>query len=358
MTLRPIDPLAEIYPLMDELSLAELADSIRRNGLREPIVLRSNGSVLDGRNRLRACALADVQPRFTEFAGSDEEALQLVIDTNSARRHMTEGEKATVAARLANLRHGGSRTASQGTYTQRRAAERLGISERTVRDAKLILEKGTAELTADVERGLIAVRAAAEMIRAAGKDHLLIAEYHRLRRKSGSVERYTPRHILALVEELLGEINLDPASNAGTPWVHARRHFTQADDGLRQQWSGTVFLNPPWGKQGSPGPWVAKLLEEYASGRVTEAVCLLPARTNTVWMHSLRAHTRCFVRGRLSFGEAEGQAPFPVVLVYLGHRTQDFVNVFDRVGSCYAHVAPRERSPQEVGVGTEDRAAR
>jgi ParB-like chromosome segregation protein Spo0J len=45
VTVRPITPLAEFYLLMDATSLAELADSIRRNGLRESIVLRPDESV-------------------------------------------------------------------------------------------------------------------------------------------------------------------------------------------------------------------------------------------------------------------------------------------------------------------------
>lgn len=342
---RPISPLAEIYPLMDEPSFAELTDSIRQNGLRESIVLRGDGSVLDGRNRLRACAEAGVEPHFTEFNGSDEEALELVVDLNGARRHLSESQRGVVAARLARFGHGGSRSAARVSFTQKAAAERLGVSERTVRDAKLVLEKGTVELADDVERGLVAVRAAAELIRSAGKNHLLVAEYHRLRRQSGTTEWYTPRRILALVTEVLEEIDLDPASNAGTPWVTAQRHFTEADDGLKQAWSGKVFLNPPWGKQGSPGPWVAKLLDEYGSGNVTEAICLLPARTNTVWMDKLREHPRCFVRGRLKFGDAGGAAPFPVVIVYLGPRPSAFVDIFSSVGSCYAYVAPATTAP-------------
>lgn len=342
-----MSPIAELYPLMDADALLELSHSVRRNGLREPIVLRADGAVLDGRNRLRACEIAGVEPRFVEFSGSDEDALEFVVDTNSTRRHLSKSQRALVAARLADFQHGGSRSRQAGSYTQKAAAAKLGIGERSVRDGKLVIERGPAELKADVERGLVAVRAAAEMIRAAGKERVLVSEYHRLRRESGSVEWYTPPHILGLVTELLGEIDLDPASNEGEPWVTARRHFTAADDGLSQKWSGRIFLNPPWNAQGSPAAWVKKLIEEYERGEVIEAVCLLPARTNTAWMDLLSGYARCFVRGRLRFGDATGEAPFPVVLVYLGSRVQEFVDIFDVVGSCYAKVAalPRAATP-------------
>lgn len=347
MSQRAVSPIAEIYPLMASVELAELAGSIRRNGLREPVVLRPDGSVLDGRNRLRACEIAGVQPRFVEFNGTDREALDFVVDTNSHRRHLNDGQRALIAARLATFQHGGRRDVpDSGLLTQKEAAQRLGVSERTVRDGKVILDHASAELADDVEQGLIAIRAAAELIRAAGKDRVLVAEYHRLRRSSGTAEWYTPPHIVNLVTSLLGEIDLDPASNEGEPWVDAHRHFTREDDGLIQDWAGRVFLNPPWDAQGSPGRWVAKLVEEYEAGRVTEAVCLLPARVNTLWMDRLAPFARCFVRGRLRFGDASGDAPFPVVLIYLGGRSQDFVNTFHHVGECYGHLLPRASTPQ------------
>ncbi|WP_076680416.1 DNA N-6-adenine-methyltransferase [Microbacterium sp. RU33B] len=341
MTDRAVSPIAEIYPLMGQAELAELADSIHRNGLREPIVTRQDGTVLDGRNRLRACEIARVTPRFVEFAGTDREALEFVVDTNSHRRHLSESARALVAARLATFTHGGRRDGNAAALlTQRDAAERLGISERSVRDGKVVIDHAPEELVDDVQRGLIAVRAAAELIRAAGKDKVLVAEYHRLRRASGSTEWYTPPHVLNLVTELFGEIDLDPASNEGEPWVMARAHFTRADDGLSRGWNGRVFLNPPWDSQGSPGQWVAKLVDEYTAGRVTEAICLLPARVNTAWMDRLAPYARCFVRGRLRFGDATGDAPFPVVLVYLGARIQEFVDVFGGLGSCYRQILP------------------
>jgi len=57
-------PLASLFPLLEGEDLETLTESIRANGLREAIVLHPDGSVLDGRNRLRACLKAGVGPRF------------------------------------------------------------------------------------------------------------------------------------------------------------------------------------------------------------------------------------------------------------------------------------------------------
>lgn len=64
---------------------------------------------------------------------------------------------------------------------------------------------------------------------------------------SESEEWYTPPDVLGRVR-LLGEIDLDPCSNGGSPIVPARRHFTKEDDGLVREWAGFVYMNPPYGR--------------------------------------------------------------------------------------------------------------
>lgn len=101
---------ANIYPLLEAKELADLASSIRGNGLREAIVLHTDGSILDGRNRYLACRTVRVDPRLTTFDGTDEDALEYVIDTNSRRRHLDPSQKAIVAARLLGFTPGGHRS--------------------------------------------------------------------------------------------------------------------------------------------------------------------------------------------------------------------------------------------------------
>lgn len=347
-------PLANIYPLLEAPELAELAESIAANGLREAIVLHPDGTILDGRNRYLACRTAAVEPHFRAFDGSDDEALAFVVDTNSRRRHLDASQRALVAARLVGYHHGGDRRAEKanGRYTHRQAAERLHVGERSVRDGKLVLDYAPDDMAADVEKGIMAVRAAAEIIRRMGKDRVLVAEYHRLRRQGRTVEWYTPRHILALVEQVLGHIDLDPASNRGEHWVSAGHHFTVDDDGLSQDWFGRVYLNPPWNAQGSPRAWVAKLVAEFEAGNVSEAICLVPARTNTDWMGMLAPYPRVYVRGRVKFSDGDGEAPFPVMLGYLGNSTESFADVFSSIGDVFAPMRHAGASPRKPSART------
>ena len=87
-------PAAEIFALLGEDKLESLAGDIAEHGLRQPIVLHE-GLVLDGRNRLRACELASVEPEFTEFGGTDPVAF--VVSCNVQRRHLNSSQRAMAA---------------------------------------------------------------------------------------------------------------------------------------------------------------------------------------------------------------------------------------------------------------------
>lgn len=76
--------------------LDRLAADIAENGLRNPIVLDSDGRILDGRNRWAACEIAGVKPDTVLFDGDDEAAF--VLSVNVARRHLTTGQQAMSTA--------------------------------------------------------------------------------------------------------------------------------------------------------------------------------------------------------------------------------------------------------------------
>lgn len=95
-----LHPACKIFPPLGEAELAELANDIAANGLRNPIVLLK-GKVLDGRNRLAACKIAKVKPKFIDFKGQDP--IGWVVSQNLVRRHLTASQKAVVAFDLLPL---------------------------------------------------------------------------------------------------------------------------------------------------------------------------------------------------------------------------------------------------------------
>jgi hypothetical protein len=90
-------PAAQHFPLMDNKDLTNLALNIKEHGLLHPIVLL-NGRVLNGRNRIRACALANVTPRFVTISLSSPTLY--LIQENVMRLHLTPDQRAALAEEL------------------------------------------------------------------------------------------------------------------------------------------------------------------------------------------------------------------------------------------------------------------
>ncbi|MCK4601050.1 MAG: hypothetical protein KAU28_01200 [Phycisphaerae bacterium] len=103
-------------------------------------------------------------------------------------------------------------------------------------------------------------------------------------------------------------------------------------DGLQSAWTGSVYVNPPYGP--TTRAWVLKAAEEFVSGRAQEVILLLKAATDAKWWRYL-SHTSaeiCFIRGRLRYDESQKDAPFASLLVYLGPRRRQFRHHFRELG--------------------------
>lgn len=150
-------PLAELFPPLPDKDLGELADDICTFGLRNPIILYE-GQVLDGRNRLAACRIAGVEPEFTEYEG--DEPLYFVLSHNLHRRHLTESQRAMVAARIVDWDRGlNQHSAGGANLPAHKAAEKLSISERAVKAARRIHERGVPALVEAIRDGRLSVHA-------------------------------------------------------------------------------------------------------------------------------------------------------------------------------------------------------
>jgi ParB/RepB/Spo0J family partition protein len=122
-------PEAEGWDLANEAEMAALRESIRVNGLINPIVLiEENGaySIGDGRNRHAAGNAIGHQWRSTDFrvwVGSLAEFAEYADAANSHRRHETPAQK---TERLRKL------IAQHPELSSRRLAEKIGVSHQTV----------------------------------------------------------------------------------------------------------------------------------------------------------------------------------------------------------------------------------
>ncbi len=127
-------------------------------------------------------------------------------------------------------------------------------------------------------------------------------------------------------------INLDPCSNS-TSLVTASLTWdgTEGQNGLHKPWYGSVFVNPPYGREITD--WVKKIQCEV-SAHDCEVLALVPARTDTRWWHLAMENCRafCLIKGRLKFVGAPHAAPFPSAVIYWGRRTGQFWLKFRDVG--------------------------
>jgi ParB family chromosome partitioning protein len=156
---------------------------------------------------------------------------------------------------------------------------------------------------------------------------------------TGEFERYTPAEYIEAVREVLGEIDLDPATSAmAQETVRANNYFTEKDDGLMQEWHGRVFLNPPYHRELAP-KFIDKLVREIVAGRATEAILLTNNCTDTDWFDAaLRgAASVCFSHGRIRFYVPRGEEVLPTqgqAFFYYGNNPDKFEDVFCTIGPC------------------------
>lgn len=146
---------ANIFPELTDDRLAELAQDIREHGLLDKIALYED-KILDGRGRYRACLMAGVKPEFEVFTGADP--LAYVASRNQHRRHLTDGQRAMVAAKIANFKVGANQH-SEGLPIGE-ASKLMNVSARSTARAREVLTHGNSELVVAVESGDLTVAAA------------------------------------------------------------------------------------------------------------------------------------------------------------------------------------------------------
>lgn len=94
-----VHPVADAFPLIEGDEFDALVADIDEHGLIEPVVLAPDGdTIVDGRNRYRACEKAGRDPVFTTLGPhyTDVELVAYIISTNLRRRHLTVGQKLAV----------------------------------------------------------------------------------------------------------------------------------------------------------------------------------------------------------------------------------------------------------------------
>ena len=344
-------PYADIFPWIDGPAFKELVEDVRQNGVLEPIVFL-DGAILDGRNRYMAAREAGVEYPRVEYTGDDP--LGFVISRNLKRRHLSESQRAMVAAKLAKMPAHRPADDNSANLRTSDAAAMLNVSERSVETARKVEREGAPELIEAVETGEASVSAAAlvvtlpkeEQAEIASMGGRAVAEAAREIREgkhvrgtfgTGENEWYTPEQHIEFARQVLGTIDLDPASShVANQTVKAERFFSQETNGLEKEWAGNVWLNPPYA-QPAIAQFADKMVAEWQSGRVAAAIVLTHNYTDTAWFQTLAraAAAICFTRGRVRFVSPAGELAAPTqgqAFFYFGHEVDIFADVFGQIG--------------------------
>lgn len=342
-------PIANIFPLIDGDDFTALVADVAENGVLEPVWLYEE-KILDGRNRWRAAKAANVECPTRDYEG--ENPVVFAVSLNLRRRHLSESQRAMVAAKLATLSQGARTDLSPiGEMSQGDAADMLNVGKRSVERAREVINEATPEIVAAVEAGAMSVSLAAQVVSLSDDDKQAIVSladdpkgmvdaardmvHNHRAQGTGENEWYTPVEHMETVRAFMGVIDLDPASSdAAQRVVQASRYFTITDDGLTQPWSGNVWLNPPYA-QPAIAHFIAKMIDELPN--ITEAIMLTHNYTDTAWFHVAmsKCSAVCFTRGRIGFLNPEGKKAAPTQgqsFFYFGERVQEFAQTFSTFG--------------------------
>ena len=127
---------------------------------------------------------------------------------------------------------------------------------------------------------------------------------------SNTDDWYTPQDFFEKYNEVYN-FNLDVCASAAN--AKCSKFFTKEEDGLSKEWTGVCWMNPPYGR--AINNWMKKAYESCVLNNAT-VVCLVPSRTDTKWWHDYAMKGDIeFIKGRLKFGGAKDNAPFPSAVI-------------------------------------------
>jgi len=292
---------------------------------------RSSAEVLEA----RAAAMAAMHYAKLQKAANETQADCLLLIKRAEIRMADEIDAAQQRGEVATDATGGgrpSKTCPEFGQVSPATYDELGISSQRVAEWREMRDAGEAVVDEAIQAALDEGRAPtnADIQRAVKGGHF---RSH----FTGENEWYTPAPYVEAARACLGSIDLDPATApAAQETIRAARFFTRDDDGLKHEWHGRIWLNPPYA-QPDIARFIVKLLAEIAAGRATEAILLTHNYTDTAWFHAAAGQCAalCFTRGRIRFVGASGEIAAPTqgqAFFYFGRGIERFRETFGGFG--------------------------
>lgn len=360
-----------IPPLTAE-EYAGLEESILSEGCRDALI--TWGDVLiDGHNRYEICTKHGIPFDTIEMDfPTRDDVIVWIIKNQFGRRNLPAYERARLALRLKpviaerakeNQRIGAEMTntgcqksdkAVSTVDTKKELASVAGVSHDTIAKVEKIEAEAPEPVIEASRKNELSVNAAFQVTRMDPEQQEEIAE--RIEQgetpkevvadvqkrphvtfNSGNNEWYTPGKYIDLARQVLGVIDLDPAScELANETVKAERFYSEQDNGLTKEWTGRVWMNPPYGSD-LIGQFTEKFAKEYTAGNITEGIVLVNNATETAWFCQMMtaASAVVFPRGRIRYNSPTKESNAPIqgqAFIYFGEHYNRFLEVFGEIG--------------------------
>jgi len=212
----------------------------------------------------------------------------------------------------------------------------IGLTTKAVLHARQVrdVEDASPGITGEVARVL--ANSGVEPSRAAVSREINA----RLNSFSGDNEWYTPSRYIEMAREVMGSIDVDPASNAtAQSVVKAKTHYTIDTNGLDKDWHGNLWMNPPYSNPEIQN-FVEHLIVQISKGNIKQAIVLTNNSADTGWHHDLQAACSrlCLTKGRIRFESPTRASNSPAMgqsFFYFGENPERFREVFSDIGTIW-----------------------
>lgn len=365
-----IDPefKALIPPLTTE-EREQLERNVLEDGIRDPLVLW-DGVIVDGHNRYDIALYYDLPFDIVSMDFDSRDEAKLWIFRNQlGRRNLSDMQRIAMARKVEDAIRAEARERydNRGNqYTERsvenfppsnaKARDELGkmagVSGKTYEHGVYAMENAPEPVVDAAMRDELSVNAAYEVAKMGYDDQCEIMRrieegetpknaVREVRNRphvannSGNNEWYTPPEYIEAAREVMGGIDLDPASSAiANQTVGAEEYYTEKMDGLSLPWHGRIWMNPPYSSD-RIGRFMEKLEAELPG--VESAVILVNNATDTQWFARAVGCSSavCFPTGRVKFLTPDGRTGAPLqgqAVLYVGEEPERFREVFGRFG--------------------------
>lgn len=368
-----IDPeFKNLIPPLTAEEYAGLEESILAEGCRDALILW-DGILIDGHNRYEICTRHNIPFETTEmfFPSRDDVKLWMMKNQLSRRnlndmqriaivRKCEDSVKAKAKERQAEYygnQYGGLKEKFPEVQTSQARDElgaMAGVSGKTYEHAVTVLENAPTPIVEATMQDALSIHAAyqvtkmepeeqeeiAQRIEQGETPREVVAEVRNrphVANNSGNNEWYTPAEYIEAAREVMGSIDVDPASNdIAQETVKAKTYYTAETNGLDKEWNGNVWMNPPYASD-LIGKFIEKLISELPN--IAQAIVLVNNATETEWFNKLisNADAVCFPRSRVKFYMPDGKTGAPLqgqAVLYFGTNESKFVDVFSGKGWC------------------------